>query len=90
MKEKVMIFIIGLLLGSVISTGSIFIYTVANNINTNNNNQTMQMPGGNPPSMPDRQNNGNMEDNGNGTQQRQREQKQDQIDKQNSNQENNN
>lgn len=31
MKEKITIFIIGLLLGSVISTASIYVYTIANN-----------------------------------------------------------
>ena len=59
MKEKVIIFIIGLLLGAIISTGSIYFYTVANNSNNNSNNMDnrMQMPGGNmpsgnPPEMP--------------------------------------
>lgn len=49
MKEKIIIFVVGLLLGAIISTGSIYIYTVANN---SNNNQGMQMKGGTPPSMP--------------------------------------
>lgn len=42
MKEKVIIFLVGLLLGAIISTGSIYIYTVANNKNTNEMN--MQIP----------------------------------------------
>ena len=45
MKEKVILFIIGLLLGAIISTGSIYIYTIANN--SNNNIGNMQIPGGN-------------------------------------------
>ena len=48
MKEKITIFIIGLLLGSIISTGSIYFYTLANN-EDENNRQGMQMPNGNPP-----------------------------------------
>ena len=54
MKEKVIIFIVGLLLGAIISTGAIYFYTVAN---SKNNNQRMQMNGGTPPSMPNGQNN---------------------------------
>lgn len=42
MKEKIIIFLVGLLLGSIISTGSIYIYTVANNKNDNDLN--LQMP----------------------------------------------
>lgn len=51
MKEKIIIFIIGLLLGAIISTGSIYFYTVANNSNSDNG-QGMQMNGGTPPSKP--------------------------------------
>ena len=51
MKEKFIIFISGLLLGTIISTGSIYVYTLATNSN-NNNTQSMEMNGGNPPSMP--------------------------------------
>ena len=57
MKEKVIIFIVGLLMGAIISTGSIYIYTVANS--SSNNNQNNQMMGGNPPSLPNGQNFGN-------------------------------
>lgn len=56
MKDKIVIFIVGLLLGAIISTGAIYFYTVANN--QNSGNQTMEMQGGNPPSMPNGQNNG--------------------------------
>lgn len=41
MKEKIIIFLTGLLLGSIISTGSIYIYTIANN---SNNNVKEKMP----------------------------------------------
>ena len=50
MKEKIIIFISGLLLGVIISTGSIYVYTLASNSN-NNNTQGMEMNGGVPPSM---------------------------------------
>lgn len=56
MKEKMVIFVIGLLLGAIISTGSMYVYSLVHNTN-NNTNQGMQMPNGNPPSM---NNNGNM------------------------------
>ena len=52
MKEKIFIFIIGLLLGAVIATGSFFVYTKTMACNTNNN---QQMSGGTPPEMPNGQ-----------------------------------
>lgn len=67
MKEKIIIFLVGLLLGSVISTGSIYIYNVAQN--NSNNNQTMQMPrgpgnnGNTPPEMPNGDPNGQQNNN---------------------------
>ena len=50
MKDKIIIFIVGLLLGAIISTGSIYFYTLANN-NSNSNNNQIGMPnmGGTPP-----------------------------------------
>ena len=54
MKDKILLFIIGVLVGAVISTGAFYVYTTTNNSNSNNNSQ-MQMPGGNPPSMPNGQ-----------------------------------
>ena len=55
MKDKILLFVIGVLVGAVISTGAFFVYTKATTTcNTNSNNQ-MQMPGGNPPSMQDGQ-----------------------------------
>ena len=52
MKDKIIIFIVGLLFGAVISTGSIYFYTLAN---TNSNNNQMQM-GGTPPTEQQGQN----------------------------------
>ena len=57
LKDKIIIFIIGLLVGAVIATGAFFIYSKTT-CNTTNNSQ-MQMPGGNPPSMPSGENSEN-------------------------------
>ena len=54
MKDKFLLFIIGVLVGAIISTGAFFAYTKATTACNNSNNQ-MRMPGGNPPSMQDRQ-----------------------------------
>lgn len=54
MKEKIILFIIGLLLGAVISTGAFYVYTKTN---SNCSNQNTQMNGGTPPEMPNEQNN---------------------------------
>ena len=48
MKEKILIFIIGFLVGAVIATGAFYIYTKSNSNSTNNT----QMQGGQPPEMP--------------------------------------
>ncbi len=51
-KEKIIIFIIGFLAGSIISTGAFYIYTVTNS--SNYKNPDMQMEHGQkPPEMPD-------------------------------------
>ena len=51
MKDKIMLFVIGVLLGAVIATGAFYIYTI-----TNNKCQTnTQMNGGQPPEMPNGQ-----------------------------------
>ncbi len=50
MKEKFIIFIIGLLLGAVISTGAFYVYTTTNS--SNGGAPNTQMNGGTPPSMP--------------------------------------
>ena len=54
MKDKILLFIIGVLVGAVISTGAFYIYTVAANSNCDNPNT--QMNGGQPPEMPSGQN----------------------------------
>lgn len=54
MKDKLMIFIIGLLLGAVISTGAFYVYTASTKSCNCNSNNT-QMNGGQPPEMPNGQ-----------------------------------
>lgn len=51
MKDKILLFIIGVLVGAVISTGAFFVYTKATTCNNSNNNQMMDMRGGTHPSM---------------------------------------
>ncbi|MBQ3432776.1 hypothetical protein IJG22_00555 [Candidatus Saccharibacteria bacterium] len=51
-KEKIILFVIGVLTGAVISTGAFFAYIKLAGIGTSNTNQSMQMPGGTPPEMP--------------------------------------
>ncbi len=48
MKDKIMLFIMGVLVGAVIATGAFFAYTKINS----SNNGGMTGPIGNPPSMP--------------------------------------
>ena len=55
MKDKIMLFIIGVLVGAVIATGAFFVYTKASN-NKCTNQQSQQMQGGTPPEMPNNQN----------------------------------
>ena len=58
MKEKIIIFLVGLVLGAIISTASIYFYTLANS-SANSNNQGMQMPNSTPPSNQNGGMNGN-------------------------------
>ena len=53
MKDKIIFFIIGLLLGAIISTASIYVYTLASN-----NKQDFGMNGNNPPNMSNAPQNG--------------------------------
>lgn len=53
-KDKIIIFVVGIILGAILSTGAIILYT--NSTNNNNNNQITQNPGGTPPEMPQGQN----------------------------------
>lgn len=48
MKEKIYVFVIGLLLGGIIATGGLFIYQKCNETSTDNTqaNEQMQMPSG--------------------------------------------
>ena len=55
MKDKIMLFIIGVLIGAVISTCAFYVYTITNS-SCNCNNQNTQMNGGTPPEMPSGQN----------------------------------
>ena len=54
MKEKIMLSIIGLLLGAVIATGAFYVYNKSTSCNTSSTQQMMQ--GDNPPSMPSNNN----------------------------------
>lgn len=51
MKNSIILFIIGVLVGAVISTGVFYVYTTTNN-NNNCSNTNTQMNGGSPPEMP--------------------------------------
>ena len=56
-KEKILLFIIGVLVGAVISTAAFFVYTKTLDTSSNTNDSSRQMPGGTPPEMPSGQNN---------------------------------
>ena len=51
MKDKIMLFVIGILVGAVISTGAFYVYAITNS-SCNCNNESTQMNGGQPPEMP--------------------------------------
>ncbi len=53
MKDKILLFIIGVLVGAIIATGAFYVYIKTSNTT---NTSRMGMPGGNPPSMPSGQN----------------------------------
>ena len=54
MKDKIILFIIGVLVGAVISTGAFYVYTITSN--SCNNNQNIEMNNGQPPEKPDGEN----------------------------------
>ncbi|MBR2543891.1 hypothetical protein IKG10_02455 [Candidatus Saccharibacteria bacterium] len=56
-KEKILLFIIGVLVGAVISTAAFLVYTKTLGTGSNTNDSSRQMPGGTPPEMPSGQNN---------------------------------
>ena len=58
MKDNILLFVIGVLLGAVISTGAFYMYTVASNT-SKCDNQTMQLDRGERPEMPNGGNNQN-------------------------------
>ncbi|MBE6157345.1 MAG: hypothetical protein E7160_00905 [Firmicutes bacterium] len=63
MKEKLILFVIGVLIGAVISTGAFYVYNISSSCN--NTNQNTQMNGGTPPSMPNGQTPPDMSNNNN-------------------------
>ncbi|MBR3661302.1 MAG: hypothetical protein IKN63_05345 [Bacilli bacterium] len=58
MKDKIILFVIGVLLGAVIATGAFYIYTTTAKSCDYSSNNT-QMNGGQPPEMPSGQNSEN-------------------------------
>ena len=58
-KEKIILFVIGVLVGAVISTAAFFVYTKTLGTSNNSNTSSQQMPGGTPPEMPSGDNAGN-------------------------------
>ena len=59
-KEKIILFVIGILIGAVISTAAFFVYTKTLGTNSNTgSSSSQQMPGGTPPEMPSGDNSGN-------------------------------
>ena len=59
-KEKIILFVIGVLVGAVISTAAFFVYTKTLGTNSNSNSSSsQQMQGGTPPEMPSGENSSN-------------------------------
>ena len=56
MKDKIMLFIIGILIGAVISTGAFYIYTTTNSSCNCKNQNTGMNNGEQPPEKPDGEN----------------------------------
>ena len=61
MKEKILLIIIGMLLGAIIATGGFYIYNKSNTCDVNN--QQMHMNGGQPPELPSGENPPEMQNN---------------------------
>lgn len=55
-KEKIILFIIGVLIGAVISTAAFFVYVKTLGTASNTSSSSQQMPGGTPPEMPSGEN----------------------------------
>lgn len=62
MKEKIFLVIIGVLVGAVLATGVFFTYTLISNSGKCRDHQN-QLNGGQPPSLPNGNNNGNSNSN---------------------------
>ena len=59
-KEKIILFVIGVLVGAVISTAAFFVYVKTLGTDSNaNSSSSQQMQGGTPPEMPSGSNPGN-------------------------------
>lgn len=59
-KEKIILFVIGVLVGAVISAAAFFVYTKTLGASSDTDNSaSQQMPGGTPPEMPSGDNSGN-------------------------------
>ena len=59
-KEKIILFVIGVLVGAVISTAAFFVYTKTLGTGSDaSGSSSQQMPGGTPPEMPSGDNSGN-------------------------------
>ena len=56
-KEKIILFVIGVLVGAVISTAAFFVYTKTLGTNASGSS-SQQIPGGTPPEMPSGSNSG--------------------------------
>lgn len=57
MKDKIILFIIGVLFGAIISTGAFYVYSTTSNKSSCSMNN-MEMNGGQPPEMPSGGNSG--------------------------------
>ena len=57
-KEKIILFVIGVLVGAVVSTAAFFVYTKTLGASSNSES-SHQMPGGTPPEMPSGENGSN-------------------------------
>ena len=59
-KEKIILFVIGVLIGAVISTAAFFVYTkTLGNSSNDTSSSSQQMSGGTPPEMPSGENSEN-------------------------------
>lgn len=70
MKDKILVFIIGLLVGAIIATGCYYLYSKTHTTNNSDrpammNGNSTGMPSGTPPSMPSNDQNGTSNQNSN-------------------------